>query len=70
MNDWGLDGFKLDFVDKIRSYSKGPVKEGMDYINVDKATDRLLTDISKVLRSINEKALIEFRQSYIGPLSS
>lgn len=69
MKDWGLDGFKLDFVDNFRTHKdNNKRREGMDYANVNKASNRLFTDISTALKSINEDVLIEFRQGYIGPL--
>lgn len=66
MIDWGLDGFKLDFIDSFRQ--SDVVKEGMDYVSVYDAVDRLMKDVIAVLRGINPDVLIEFRQSYIGPL--
>lgn len=64
--DWGLDGFKLDFVDSFRQ--SGTVCDGMDYVSVYDAVDRLLKDIMATLRTLKPDILIEFRQSYIGPL--
>lgn len=64
--DWDLDGFKLDFVD---SFSQSDVvKDGMDYVSVYDAVDRLLKDVMKNLRQLKPDILIEFRQAYIGPL--
>ena len=64
--DWGLDGFKLDFVDSFKQ--SDVVKEGMDYTSVYDAVDRLLKDVMKTLKELKPDILIEFRQSYIGPL--
>ena len=64
--DWGLDGFKLDFVDYF--VQSDVVKEGMDYVSVYDAVDRLLKDVMQNLREIKPDILIEFRQEYIGPL--
>ena len=64
--DWGLDGFKLDFVDSFKQ--SDVVKEGMDYVSVYDAVDRLLKDVIKALQDIKPDILIEFRQSYMGPL--
>lgn len=64
--DWGLDGFKLDFVDSFTQ--SDIVKEGMDYVSVYDAVDRLLKDVMKTLKELKPDILIEFRQSYIGPL--
>lgn len=64
--NWGLDGFKLDFVDSFRQ--SGEVKEGMDYVSVYDAVDRMMKDVIATLRELNPEILIEFRQRYIGPL--
>lgn len=64
--EWGLDGFKLDFVDSFKQ--SDVVKEGMDYISVYDAVDRLLKDVISALQAIKPDILIEFRQSYMGPL--
>ncbi len=63
---WDLDGFKLDFVDSFRP--SDIVKEGMDYVSVYDAVDRLLKDVIQTLREIKPDILIEFRQSYMGPM--
>ena len=64
--DWGLDGFKLDFIDSFRQSAE--VKEGMDYVSVYDAVDRLMKDVMRELTKLNPDILIEFRQSYMGPL--
>lgn len=66
MLDWGLDGFKLDFIDSFRQ--SGEVKDGMDFVSVYDAVDRLMKDVLAALREINPDVLVEFRQSYMGPL--
>jgi len=68
LTSWNIDGFKLDFVNAFNSSTAVPFNEGMDFSNVDKATDRLLTDVSLKLKSIKKDVLIEFRQPYVGPL--
>lgn len=64
--EWGLDGFKLDFVDAFRQ--SDIMKEGMDYVSVFDAVERLLKDVIHQLREYKPDIMIEFRQSYIGPL--
>lgn len=64
--NWGLDGFKLDFVDSFVQCDT--VREGMDYVSVYDAVDRLLKDVLTALRRIKPNIMIEFRQSYMGPL--
>ena len=71
VREWDLDGFKLDFVDSFSSpFNKDPktLYEGMDYLSVPAAVDRLLTDVMERLRLLKPDIMIEFRQTYIGPL--
>ncbi|MCJ7629311.1 MAG: hypothetical protein MUO50_13105, partial [Longimicrobiales bacterium] len=70
MSDWGLDGFKLDFIGMLAANDSTVLTqdEGRDYASVNEATDRLMTDVMATLREENPEVLIEFRQPYIGPL--
>ncbi|MFB9276916.1 glycoside hydrolase family 36 protein [Cohnella cellulosilytica] len=68
--EWGIDGLKLDFVD---SFSEDPdqpagTAPGRDCLSVPEAVDRLLSDVMERLRAIKPDIMIEFRQTYIGPL--
>ncbi len=68
LSQWDLDGFKLDFIDSIFPSSRAPVPTvEMDYVKVEDATLRLMTDIMNALKAVKPDILIEFRQSYIGP---
>lgn len=68
LKDWDLDGFKLDFIDSFVPTTSAPAPaEGMDYINVEDAVLRLMTDVMTALKAIKPDILIEFRQGYIGP---
>jgi len=70
LREWDLDGFKLDFVDSF-SLPKDKQHEtggGRDILSVPVAVDRLLTDVMERLRAIKPDIMIEFRQSYVGPL--
>ena len=67
--DWNLDGFKLDFIDSFRMAENTPAfAEGMDYVILEDAVRRLMVDVMKTLTAIKPDVLIEFRQSYIGPV--
>ena len=68
--EWGLDGFKLDFVDEfyLSAEQEAEPRPGMDYVSVQESVDRLLTDVMERLRVIKPDIMIEFRQTYIGPL--
>lgn len=66
LREWDLDGLKLDFVDSF-----GTSREtggGRDYDGVPEAVDRLLEDTIVRLRRIKPDVMVEFRQSYVGPL--
>lgn len=70
MRDWGVDGFKLDFLGFFTADDTTVLsaEDGRDYASVNEATDRLMTDILTTLRSVHPDVMIEFRQPYIGPL--
>jgi len=70
LREWGVDGFKLDFVDRFvpGEATELTAAEGRDYASVDAAVDRLMTDVLARLRQIEPEIMIEFRQRYIGPL--
>lgn len=66
--DWGLDGFKLDFIDSFKLLPETPAfDERWDTLSLEEGVDRLLKGITDALRAINPDMLIEFRQSYFGP---
>ncbi|HYE07513.1 MAG TPA: glycoside hydrolase family 36 protein [Planctomycetota bacterium] len=70
MRDWDLDGFKLDFVDNFAPTAEMAIGavDGRDIASVSAAADVLLASVLERLRAINPDVLIEFRQSYTGPL--
>ena len=71
LQEWDLDGFKLDFIDNFKTEGIDPaVAEnyaGRDIKSIPMAVDRLLSDVIKRLKAIKPEILIEFRQNYIGP---
>jgi len=70
MREWGLDGFKLDFIGFFAANDETVLEadDGRDYASVNEAVDRLMTDVMLRLRADNPEVLIEFRQPYTGPL--
>ncbi|WP_303317216.1 glycoside hydrolase family 36 protein [Flavivirga abyssicola] len=70
MQDWNLDGFKLDFMGwfTANGNTKLTTDDGRDFASVNAATDYLMTEITTKLTALKPDVLIEFRQSYIGPL--
>ncbi len=69
VQEWNLDGFKLDFIDDFKRYPETPLgqKEGRDYASINNAVDRLLTDVITAVSKVNPDVFIEFRQKYTGP---
>lgn len=69
LREWNLDGFKLDFIDSFAMRPETPAFcEGMDYVILEDAVHRLMVDVRKALTALKPDILIEFRQSYIGPV--
>lgn len=71
IKDWNIDGFKLDFIDsfELTDYSNTDYA-GMDFPFLEDAVERLLEDITSRLRKVKPEVLLEFRQTYIGPIIS
>lgn len=69
VKEWDLDGLKLDFIDSFE-LPKTPVQEapGKDFESLEEAVKTLLYDINTELTKIKPDILIEFRQTYIGPV--
>lgn len=66
---YGWDGLKLDFIDSFRLTEESPTNyEDMDTISLEEALDKLLYEVTTKLKEINPEILIEFRQSYVGPI--
>ncbi|WP_027635423.1 glycoside hydrolase family 36 protein [Clostridium butyricum] len=68
--DWDLDGFKLDFVDEfvVTPFSGNINDERRDYESISEAADKLLKDCISRLKSIKPDIMLEFRQTYNGPI--
>lgn len=68
---YGWDGLKLDFIDSFTLRDESPTNyEMMDTVSVEEGVDKLLSQVTKRLKEINPEFLIEFRQSYVGPVIS
>lgn len=70
VREWDLDGFKLDFVDSFNldEKSRNSYGGGRDFDSLPEAVDCLLKDALCRLRQLKPDIMVEFRQSYIGPL--
>lgn len=71
MDEWGLDGFKLDFIDSFHFRGEDPaIREnyaGRDIKSLPEAVNVLMKEVYDALSAKNPAVMIEFRQSYIGP---
>jgi alpha-galactosidase len=71
MKDWNLDGLKLDFIDWFGCRGEDPaVKEnyaGRDIKSLSEAVDVLMKAVYAAVTDVNPDALLEFRQTYVGP---
>lgn len=66
---YGWDGLKLDFIDSFRLSEESSTEyEKMDTVSLEDALEKLLSELDIKLKKINPEFLIEFRQSYIGPV--
>lgn len=66
--EWGIDGFKLDFIDAFSLKKETPPTDPRrDTESLEEGVDRLLAEATAVLRAINPEVLIEFRETYYGP---
>lgn len=71
MKEYGIDGFKLDFIDSFRFENEDPAEAdnyaGRDIKSLPAAIDALMKGIYRRLSAIRPDVLIEFRQRYMGP---
>lgn len=66
---WRLDGLKLDFIDSFRlTGTSSRDYARMDHVSLEDAVQSLLREVTDALRAYDPDFLIEFRQSYIGPV--
>lgn len=66
---YNWDGLKLDFIDAFCLGDDSEADyEHMDCLSVEEGLQRLLSEAKRELVKINPEIMIEFRQSYIGPV--
>lgn len=67
--NYDLDGLKLDFIDCFYLREDSPaVNIDMDIPVLEDAVYRLMSDVYNTLKCVKKDVLIEFRQSYVGPM--
>ncbi|MFI6502880.1 glycoside hydrolase family 36 protein [Nonomuraea typhae] len=68
VEEWGMDGLKIDFVDRFATPGGDPAPgEGADCAEVDEGVRRLLHDLDVRLRRTAPGLLAEHRQPYSSP---
>lgn len=68
VEEWQLDGLKLDFIDAIELGRNTPAfDERWDTLSLEEGVDKLLDEVTKAVRAVNPEIMIEFRQTYYGP---
>jgi alpha-galactosidase len=70
LRDWGIDGFKLDFIERFTAdeHTVLEARDGRDLASVNVATDKMMTEVMGELGRLRPDIMVEFRQPYIGPL--
>lgn len=68
VEEWNLDGLKLDFIDDFKSYPETDFEiDGKDTLSINEAVDLLLGEVIQKLKKLKPNIFIEFRQKYTGP---
>ena len=68
IQNYGLDGLKLDFIDNFCLYPESMQDDpARDIYSLEDGMDALFAQIMGSLQAINPDIMIEFRQTYIGP---
>ena len=69
VEEYGWDGLKLDFIDSFRLTEESSTDyERMDTVSLEEAVEKLLAEATARLKAINPEFMIEFRESYVGPI--
>ncbi|MFJ9606924.1 glycoside hydrolase family 36 protein [Kitasatospora sp. NPDC101176] len=67
VEEWGMDGLKVDFVDWFARADAPPAGPGADCESVDEGVERLLAGIRRRIAAVKPGAMIEYRQPYVSP---
>lgn len=66
---YDLDGLKLDFIDCFTLKPESPAyNDKMDIPVLEDAVYKLMCDVYGAMRAVKQDVMIEFRQSYVGPM--
>ncbi|MFE7586482.1 glycoside hydrolase family 36 protein [Streptomyces gardneri] len=67
VEEWGMDGVKLDFIDLFARADPPPAPAGADHDTVHEGVRRLLADLDARLRRTRPDVIVEHRQPYVSP---
>ncbi|MFE7597787.1 glycoside hydrolase family 36 protein [Streptomyces sp. NPDC057494] len=67
VEEWGMDGVKLDFIDCFAVADIPPAPSGADHDSLHEAVRRLLADLDARLRRTRPDVIVEHRQPYVSP---
>ncbi|KOG29004.1 MULTISPECIES: glycoside hydrolase family 36 protein [Streptomyces] len=67
VEEWGMDGVKLDFIDRFAVADPPPAPPGADHATVHDGVRRLLADLDARLRRARPDVIVEHRQPYVSP---
>lgn len=67
VEQWNMDGLKLDFIDRFAATDPPPAPPGADCTAVHEGVLQLLADLDVRLRSTRPDVIVEHRQPYVSP---
>ena len=67
IDDYGIDGLKLDFIDHFISAGAPPYNDAMDAKTVTQGVQKLLAEVCAAALARKPDFLFEYRQFYVGP---
>lgn len=67
VEQWDMDGLKLDFIDRFAVTDPPPAPTGADHADVHEGVLQLLADLDTRLRRTRPDVIVEHRQPYVSP---
>ncbi|RSS58811.1 glycoside hydrolase family 36 protein [Streptomyces sp. WAC01280] len=67
VEEWDMDGVKLDFIDLFAAADPPPAPAGADHDTVHEGVRQLLADLDARLRRTRPDVIVEHRQPYVSP---
>ncbi|MFF3734847.1 glycoside hydrolase family 36 protein [Streptomyces sp. NPDC002476] len=67
VEQWDMDGLKLDFIDRFAVTAPPPAPAGADHTAVHEGVLQLLADLDARLRRTRPDVIVEHRQPYVSP---